>query len=57
MSKTFLKNAKKKINTIAGEAKYVGTEIEDADGRWNQHYETPMYWVIHEGKKHHVYKT
>lgn len=45
------------IGTVAGEARYIGTELEDENGRWNDHYETVMgYWVIHRYKAHHVYK-
>jgi len=52
--------AKKKfpkfIKTVAGRAKYVKTEIEDKLGRWNDDYATKYgYWVIHEGKQHHIY--
>ena len=47
----------KTINTVAGTAHYIGTEIEDDHGRWNDNYYTrDGYWVIHEGKHHHVYK-
>lgn len=45
------------IDTVAGKAFYVRTEIEDKQGRWNDSYQTREgYYVIHEGKKHHVYK-
>ena len=48
---------KPSIGTAAGEAFYVKTEVEDKHGRWNDDYYTrDGYWVIHEGKKHHVYK-
>ena len=44
------------IRTIDGLAKFVRTEVEDSQGRWNDNYQTREgYWVIHEGKKHHVY--
>jgi hypothetical protein len=45
------------IGTVAGEAFFVRTEVENADGRWNDSYATrDGYWVIHDGKYHHVYK-
>ncbi len=45
------------INTIAGEAEYIGTEFEDGCGRWNDNYTTAAgYWLIHEPDRHHVYK-
>lgn len=48
---------KKTINTGAGIAEFVKTEKEDKYGRWNDNYWIrDGYWVIHEGKKHHVYK-
>jgi len=45
------------IDTVAGVATYVKTEVEDRYGRWNDDYWTrDGYYVIHEGKRHHVYK-
>jgi hypothetical protein len=45
------------IDTVAGKALFVRTEKEDEFGRWNDNYFTKDgYWVIHQGKKHHVYK-
>jgi hypothetical protein len=45
------------IDTVAGKALFIKTEIEDKHGRWNDDYYTKDgYWVIHHGKKHHVYK-
>lgn len=45
------------IGTVRGQAKYVKTEIEDEYGRWNQSYAIrDGYWVIHEGRRHHIYK-
>jgi hypothetical protein len=45
------------IDTISGKALFVKTEKEDKEGRWNDNYYTKDgYWVIHQGKKHHVYK-
>lgn len=45
------------INTIAGEAEYIGTEFEDRFERWNDSYTTAAgYWLIHEQDRHHVYK-
>lgn len=48
---------RKTIDTVQGTAYFVKTEKEDKSGRWNDDYETRHgYYVIHEGKKHHVYK-
>ena len=48
---------KKTIGTVQGVADFVKTEVEDEFGRWNDDYWTREgYYVIHEGKKHHVYK-
>jgi hypothetical protein len=45
------------IDTVAGKALFIKTEIEDKYGRWNDDYWTREgYYVIHRGKKHHVYK-
>ena len=45
------------INTCQGIAQFIRTEVEDKDGKWNDNYYTrDGYYVIHEGKKHHVYK-
>jgi hypothetical protein len=45
------------IDTVVGKALFVRTEKEDKSGRWNDSYYTrDGYWVIHQGKKHHVYK-
>jgi hypothetical protein len=45
------------INTVAGKAYFVKTETEDKHGKWNDDYSTrDGYWVLHSGKKHHVYK-
>ncbi len=45
------------INTISGEAEYVGTEFENRFGRWNDNYTTAAgYYLIHEKDRHHVYK-
>lgn len=51
-----LKGVKKQINTADGVADYQGTEIENEYGKWNDSYQTKHgEWVIHEGKKHHIY--
>ena len=51
-----LKRVKKTINTMFGKAKYIGTEIEDKYGRWDDSYLMKEgYFVIHKGKHHHVY--
>ena len=45
------------IDTIRGRALYIRTEEEDAHGRWNDNYYTrDGYYVIHEGRLHHVYQ-
>ena len=45
------------IDTIAGRAKFVRVETEDAQGRWNNNYYTrDGYWVTHHSPKHYVYK-
>lgn len=47
---------KKSIRTVKGKAIFVKTEVEDKFGRWNDKYRTKDgYFVIHKGKKHHVY--
>jgi len=49
--------AKKIINTTDGKAKYLHTEVESRDGSWDDSYTTDDgYYVIHDGKYHHVYK-
>jgi len=53
-----LKNVKPYISTARGKAFYSHTEIENEYGGWDQHWATIAgEFVIHEGKKHHVYKT
>jgi hypothetical protein len=50
--------AEPSIYTVNGKADYVGTEVEDENNRWDDSYLIKNgYWVIHDGKKHHVYKT
>lgn len=45
------------INTVSGRARYVKTEVEDDYGNWNNRYSTNSgYWVIHEGRRHHIYE-
>jgi hypothetical protein len=47
---------KKWIKTASGPARYIGTEVEDSNGHWSMNYSTSAgEWVIHDGKKHHVY--
>jgi hypothetical protein len=47
----------KTIRTAAGEALYHHTEVENVLGRFDDHWATrDGYWVIHEGKYHHVYE-
>lgn len=44
------------IETVAGRARYIGTETEDARGRWNDSYSTrDGYYVVHHGELHDVY--
>lgn len=48
---------KRFIKTVSGKALFVRTETEDKLGRWNDRYKTKDgYYVIHEGKKHHIFK-
>jgi len=48
---------KSEISTVQGRAGFVKTEVEDEQGNWNDSYYTHAgYYVIHEGKRHHVYK-
>ena len=51
-----MKGAKPTINVIGGKARYIGTEIEDENGNWNDDYNVKDgYYVIHQGNKHHIY--
>lgn len=44
------------INTMKGEAKYYGTEIEDSQGRFDDSYSTNEgYYLIHKNPMHHIY--
>jgi len=55
-SKKF-KNVKPYINTFKGRAYYSHTEVETKHGNWNDRWlMSAGEFVIHEGKKHHVYK-
>ena len=48
--------AKPYIDTIRGKAYFVKTCTEDKYGNWDDHWSTIAgEFVIHEGKKHHVY--
>ena len=52
-----LPGTKPTIKTAAGEGKYIGTEVEDEKGKWNDNYAiNDGFWVIHQGDKHHVYE-
>lgn len=52
-----IQGPKPTINTASGEARYLGTEFENEDGKWNDSYAIKDgFWVIHQGKQHHVYK-
>jgi len=44
------------IDTVAGKAYFSHTEVENEYGQWNDEWWTPRYWVIHEGKYHHIYE-
>jgi len=45
------------IDTIRGKAYFVKTCVENKSGKWDDHWSTNAgEYVIHEGKKHHVYK-
>jgi HK97 family phage prohead protease len=45
------------IQVAGGTATYVGTEVEDKNGRWDDSYKTSDgYWVIHHGSVHDVYQ-
>jgi len=45
------------IDTIRGKAYFIKTITEDKYGDWDDHWATIRgEFVIHEGKKHHVYK-
>ena len=48
-------NPSEYIDTVAGRAYYDHTDVEDKYGRWCDHWNTPHYWVIHEGIYHYVY--
>ncbi len=51
------KEAASYIDTAEGRAKFIKTEVEDKDGKWNDNYQTKDgYYLIHQGDKHHVYK-
>lgn len=48
---------KKTIRVAGGIADFSHTEIENEAGRWDDHWQTKHgEYVIHKGKKHHVYK-
>jgi len=48
--------SKKYIDTARGRAYFLKTITEDKYGRWDDHWSTLAgEFVIHEGKKHHVY--
>jgi len=52
-----IKKAPSSIDTVAGKAFFIKTEVEDESGRWHDDYWTrDGYYVIHEGRRHHVYK-
>jgi hypothetical protein len=45
------------IDTAKGKAFYIRTEVENERGKWYDNYSINAgYWVIHEGKYHHIYK-
>lgn len=46
----------KTIGTMNGDATYLQTEIEDENGRWDDHWlMSNGEFVIHDGREHHVY--
>jgi len=46
------------INTFDGKAYYIGTEVENKYGKWDDHwYSGAGEFVTHHGKLHHVYVT
>lgn len=48
---------RKSIKVAGGFADYLTTETENEHGDWDDSYKiTDGFWLIHEGKKHHVYK-
>lgn len=50
------RKVRKYINTAQGRAYYLYTEVENKYGKWNDnHYARDGEYVIHEGKRHHVY--
>lgn len=50
-------DAPRTINTVQGPARFVRTEVEDANGRWNDSYTTrDGYYVVHRGSHHDVYE-
>ena len=52
-----VRGVKNVIQTVQGKALYIGTEIEDANGKWDDNYPISKgYYVVHEGKNHHIYK-
>lgn len=55
--KNFHDKPQSTINVAGGTAHYVLTETEDSRGRWNDDYTIRNgFYVIHEGRNHHVYK-
>jgi hypothetical protein len=45
------------IRTADGEKHYYGTEIEDDNGDWDDHYAiSDGFWVVHNGKYHDIYR-
>lgn len=49
---------KKTIKTIQGEAEFVRTDIEDENEKWEgMNLSTKDgFYILHEGKKHHIYQ-
>ena len=49
---------KKIINTVQGEAKFVRTDIEDKNEKWDGINLSTRdgFYIIHEGDRHHIYK-
>jgi len=57
VDETYRYGAKPTIQTADGEKKYFKTEFEDDNGKWKDNYSIKDgFWVIHDGKRHHIYK-
>ncbi len=51
-----LEDVNRTILTATGVKEYIGTEVEDKNGKWDDSYSIEDgYYVIHDDKYHHVY--